>query len=109
MARGILGQQEAPITTPAAIYTAGTGVETTQMTMMVANHTGTDYWLTIYVAQDGSAAADDHLIYYQNDVVAGETDTFSLPPMTGGGGKVYVVAEAATSLACTLYGTERLP
>lgn len=109
MAQGILGQQEAPITTPAAIYTAGTGVETIHMNMLVANRTGTDYWITIYVAQDGTGADNDHIIYYQKDVVAGETDSFSLPPMTGGGGKVYVVAEAASSLVCTLYGLERLP
>lgn len=109
MSQGILGQQDGT-TSAAAIYTAGAGIESINLLMYCVEYAGVDGTVTIYVDQDGDAAANGNRVYSEYPISANDTLRLSLPSMTGGGGKVYVqMSSGGESVNFTLHGVERIP
>jgi len=98
LAQGILG------TTPAAIYTAPTSKETIIKKITLANVSGSDCWAKLY---DGGSG-DGNVILPGITIEAGGFGEWTGGALTVyGGNSLYGVAENASAIVYTIYGTEK--
>jgi len=72
---GVLGQVDAPATTPTTLYTAPTLAQTTVSSINVCNRTVGALTFRVAVRVEGVALDDKQYLYYDKSVPA--TDTFS--------------------------------
>ena len=102
---GVLGQVDAPATTPTTLYTVPDLNQTTTSSLIVCNRTAGALTFRVSIRVSGAAADDKQYIYYDKSVPA--TDSFAaVLGLTLREGDVVEVYASSTGLSFNMFGVE---
>jgi hypothetical protein len=101
----VLGQSAPAATTPANLYTAGSGIQTVVSTLTVTNRGTADATYRISVRPDGDTQADEHYIAYDTESQGNSVTAYTLG-LTLDADDVITVYASNADLTFQAFGSE---
>jgi hypothetical protein len=101
----VLGQSAPAATTPANLYTAGTGIQTVVSTLTVTNRGTADATYRVSVRPNGATQADQHYIAYDTKSEGNSVTAYTLG-LTLDADDVITVFASNTDLTFQAFGSE---
>ena len=101
----VLGQVDAPATTPTTLYTVPSLAQTTVSSLVVCNRTGGARTFRVRVRVGGEASDNKQYLYYDKSVATAESFTAVLG-LTIGEGDIVEVYASSTGLSFNMFGVE---
>jgi hypothetical protein len=101
----VLGQSAPAATTPANLYTAGSGIQTVVSTLTVTNRGTADATYRISVRPDGDTQVDEHYIAYDTESEGNSVTAYTLG-LTLDADDVITVYASNADLTFQAFGSE---